>query len=421
MPGETEYNSPGLGASEYRGEPGKTSFVDRAFSPYGIVAGGLNLGAAATGVAGLIGQGISGAVNGKTLGGNIASGLGLTDPGAEGKREIPAGTQQGYNVDGARPTFAGVGGLGYGSYNPSMNPTMNPTATPGYEGPKNQATGYSFIDQGPDNPMTGNAAFGGGGVGSLGYDSSKGEAWASVLNGESDINELGPVGRFDGGDTPMPSTTGGGGGGGGGGSFNPAATVATPTTPSTTPPNGAPPSWDEAGYLDANPDIAAAVAAGRWSSGYDFEQAFSKATGKSYAEAVAAGDTEALAYAEKILKLRPSEKLSRGPEVVPEPYKGMGIQSVYGMGPQHNYFPNRSFLRVNQGTAFAKGGLVQGPGTETSDSIPARINGDPRRPAEISDGEFIMTGKAVRGMGEGDRMEGARRLHSLMRKAERRV
>ena len=50
------------------------------------------------------------------------------------------------------------------------------------------------------------------------------------------------------------------------------------------------------------------------------------------------------------------------------------------------------------------GGQASGPGTGTSDSIPARL----------SDGEFVMTAKAVRGAGNGDRAEGVRKMYALM-------
>jgi hypothetical protein len=54
------------------------------------------------------------------------------------------------------------------------------------------------------------------------------------------------------------------------------------------------------------------------------------------------------------------------------------------------------------------GGELKGPGTGTSDSIPAML----------SDGEFVMTAKAVRGAGGGDRREGARRMYEAMDKLE---
>jgi hypothetical protein len=57
------------------------------------------------------------------------------------------------------------------------------------------------------------------------------------------------------------------------------------------------------------------------------------------------------------------------------------------------------------------GGHIDGPGTGTSDSIPARL----------SDGEFVMTAKAVRGAGNGDRKAGAKNMYDLMHKFERRA
>jgi len=57
------------------------------------------------------------------------------------------------------------------------------------------------------------------------------------------------------------------------------------------------------------------------------------------------------------------------------------------------------------------GGEITGPGSGTSDSIPARL----------SDGEFVMTADAVRGMGNGSRDLGAARMYDLMSRYERTV
>jgi hypothetical protein len=57
------------------------------------------------------------------------------------------------------------------------------------------------------------------------------------------------------------------------------------------------------------------------------------------------------------------------------------------------------------------GGESKGPGTGTSDSIPAML----------SDGEFVMTAKAVRGAGGGDRREGARKMYETMDRLEARA
>jgi len=72
--------------------------------------------------------------------------------------------------------------------------------------------------------------------------------------------------------------------------------------------------------------------------------------------------------------------------------------------------------RFNMG-GFANGGTpeyprrtgpINGPGTGTSDSIPAML----------SDGEFVMTARAVRGAGNGSRREGARRMYQMMKQFE---
>jgi hypothetical protein len=59
----------------------------------------------------------------------------------------------------------------------------------------------------------------------------------------------------------------------------------------------------------------------------------------------------------------------------------------------------------------AGGGEIIGPGSGTSDSIPAML----------SDGEFVMTAEAVRNAGNGDRDLGAARMYDMMNKFERAV
>ena len=54
-------------------------------------------------------------------------------------------------------------------------------------------------------------------------------------------------------------------------------------------------------------------------------------------------------------------------------------------------------------------GRIDGPGTETSDDIPAML----------SDGEFVFTAKAVRGAGNGNREKGMKNMYALMSKFER--
>ena len=55
-----------------------------------------------------------------------------------------------------------------------------------------------------------------------------------------------------------------------------------------------------------------------------------------------------------------------------------------------------------------RSGYISGPGTETSDDVPAML----------SDGEFVMTARAVRGLGNGSREQGVRKMYDMMRAFE---
>ena len=81
--------------------------------------------------------------------------------------------------------------------------------------------------------------------------------------------------------------------------------------------------------------------------------------------------------------------------VAPARYN-LGGYASGGIGSMARKYPRRT-------------GQISGPGTGTSDSIPAML----------SDGEFVMTAKAVRGAGGGSRREGARKMYQMMRKFER--
>lgn len=85
---------------------------------------------------------------------------------------------------------------------------------------------------------------------------------------------------------------------------------------------------------------------------------------------------------------------------VPELYK-TNLYEQYMMpqqaaaGGQMESFPRRT-------------GYIAGPGTETSDDIPAML----------SDGEFVMNAQAVRGAGGGSREKGVRKMYDMMRAFE---
>lgn len=101
--------------------------------------------------------------------------------------------------------------------------------------------------------------------------------------------------------------------------------------------------------------------------------------------------------------------ITNSPGGVAQPYNVAGLYGVpliYGPDgrpqrlakggqPQPTYFPR-------------KNGPINGPGTGTSDDIPAML----------SDGEFVFTAKAVRNAGGGSRRKGAARMYKLMKKLE---
>ena len=89
-------------------------------------------------------------------------------------------------------------------------------------------------------------------------------------------------------------------------------------------------------------------------------------------------------------------------EDVAQPYNVAGLYMPTQEQPQ-------MFNKGGQPTHFPrKTGPINGPGTGTSDSIPAML----------SDGEFVFTAKAVRNAGGGSRRKGAKRMYALMKKLE---
>jgi hypothetical protein len=105
---------------------------------------------------------------------------------------------------------------------------------------------------------------------------------------------------------------------------------------------------------------------------------------------------------------------------VPQPYNTMAMYNfmpsnqprymadggIAGMFP-----PGESVMRMNRGGYPRKTGQISGPGTGTSDDIPAML----------SDGEFVVTAKAVRGVGNGSRREGAKKLYRMMHAMEKKA
>ena len=63
------------------------------------------------------------------------------------------------------------------------------------------------------------------------------------------------------------------------------------------------------------------------------------------------------------------------------------------------------------------GGLLNGPGTGTSDSIKGHIEGDGgiKQPVRLSDGEFVVKANAVKNLGGGSVRNGAKKLYALQK------
>jgi hypothetical protein len=101
--------------------------------------------------------------------------------------------------------------------------------------------------------------------------------------------------------------------------------------------------------------------------------------------------------------------VTQRPGGVAQPYNVSGLYGVPLI-----YGPDGQPRRMAKGgdaqmTNFPrKNGPINGPGTGTSDDIPAML----------SDGEFVFTAKAVRNAGGGSRRKGAARMYKLMKKLE---
>ena len=111
---------------------------------------------------------------------------------------------------------------------------------------------------------------------------------------------------------------------------------------------------------------------------------------------------------EKRLRLNRS-KYASGPNL---PQENLTLQDIMVSSVPQLYEQYLNPQRVAAGGEMdsfpRRTGYIEGPGTETSDDIPAML----------SDGEFVMNAKAVRGAGGGSREKGVRRMYDMMRAFE---
>ena len=98
----------------------------------------------------------------------------------------------------------------------------------------------------------------------------------------------------------------------------------------------------------------------------------------------------------------PYTRLARSPETQAAiaAYQPRRVSAPVAGAAQGGIMDSRNFPRRN--------GAINGPGTGTSDDIPAML----------SDGEFVFTARAVKGAGNGDREKGIRKMYQVMRQFE---
>ncbi|MBP04385.1 MAG: hypothetical protein CMA72_06335 [Euryarchaeota archaeon] len=88
-----------------------------------------------------------------------------------------------------------------------------------------------------------------------------------------------------------------------------------------------------------------------------------------------------------------------------------GVNTMSQTAPYQTYRPYGAATGGSTSDFPRKNGAINGPGTGTSDDIPAML----------SDGEFVFTAKAVRNMGNGSRRKGAKKMYALMKNLEGRA
>lgn len=97
------------------------------------------------------------------------------------------------------------------------------------------------------------------------------------------------------------------------------------------------------------------------------------------------------------------------PAPMSSPVTNYSTPPAFSGGPSQPLVPyTQPYVQPYQPRYAREGGHISGPGTGTSDSIPAYL----------SDGEFVFTARAVMGAGRGSRHAGAKRMYNLMRRYE---
>ena len=100
------------------------------------------------------------------------------------------------------------------------------------------------------------------------------------------------------------------------------------------------------------------------------------------------------------------EKAERDRQMINE-FRNIGEE-----GSPHDYteskYADGGIAYLAEGSFPRRTGAIAGPGGPKDDRVPAML----------SDGEFVMTAKAVRNAGGGSRREGAKKMYKLMNRLE---
>lgn len=125
------------------------------------------------------------------------------------------------------------------------------------------------------------------------------------------------------------------------------------------------------------------------------------------------------AYAAEMSKMQSPDYRYDTSNVFRNPEEILANSGIFAAKGKYKNFDDEDFFRMT--LPPTEGGQIKGPGDGTSDSVVAGIyspEGKYEGPARLSDGEFVITEKAMRGAGGGDRDIGAARMYDMMAELE---
>ena len=197
--------------------------------------------------------------------------------------------------------------------------------------------------------------------------------------------------------------------------------------------------FDEASYLEANPDVAAEIESGK----ANFGDAYGHFLRYGLAEGRLGGVKDINAFRQALEEWERSQQAGSGAS----PGDAFGGTSSGETGVSAEGEANAGGPGSAGGPDNARGGLIKrmalgglgalaaggtashlgdysdggrllkGPGDGVSDSIPATIGN--RRPARLADGEFVIPARIVSEIGNGSTDAGARKLYAMMDRVQR--